>query len=198
MIYTIDTDKCREKGVPLAELWATLFLKFTPSIQTVFEEMLQKQRIVKDISQEYLITQPWNDLISEVILNSEPGMPNDSSFETLAEALSEIFPKGKKEGTTQYWRGNKRELSLRLKKFFKLYGNSYTSDQILEAARKYVEGFNGNYIHMRILKYFIWKDSRVTLSDGTTQVVEVSDLANYLENSNQEDCLKEDWTSILN
>ena len=78
----------------------------------------------------------------------------------------------------------KREISLRLKKFFKLYDNTYTDEQILTAAKNYVETFNGQYNYMRVLKYFIWKDEKKLTEDEKIQVVEISDLANYIENAN--------------
>ena len=108
----------------------------------------------------------------------------------------EIFPKGKKEGTCHYFKGNKKDNVLKLKKFFKLYGK-YTDQQILNAARNYVASFNGNYAYMRILKYFIWKDEIKVNSEGTRYVEEVSDLANLIENAGHEDTLRNDWTVEL-
>ena len=107
----------------------------------------------------------------------------------------EIFPAQKKQGTCHYFRGNRKDISLRLKKFFKLYGNSYTKEQILEAARKYVASFNGNYSYMRILKYFIWKDERKTDSEGKGYIEETSDLASYIDNNGEES--NNDWTAEL-
>ena len=133
-----------------------------------------------------------------VLLDSDDESQPEEAVEGLAEKLMKIFPQGKKEGTSQYWRGNKREITLRLKKFFKLYGNHYEYEDILTAAQKYIESFNGRYTYMRVLKYFIWKDEKRVSEDGVLKVIEVSELANYLENAGQEDDLKEDWTSNIN
>ena len=108
-----------------------------------------------------------------------------------------IFPSGKKEGTSLYWKGNRKDNKERLQKFFKLYGNKYSDKQIIHAAKKYVESFNGQYAYMRALKYFIWKDEKKMGSDGRKYIEEVSDLASYIENAGQEDDLKSDWTSTL-
>ena len=52
---------------------------------------------------------------------------------------------------------------------------------------------------MRILKYFIWKDEKKRSEDGTGMIVETSDLANYIENSNNsEQSSSNDWTTTLN
>ena len=79
-----------------------------------------------------------------------------------------------------------------------MYGNKYSDEQIIHAAKKYVESFNGQYTYMRALKYFIWKDEKKMGSDGRKYIEEVSDLASYIENAGQEDDLKRDWTSTIN
>ena len=81
----------------------------------------------------------------------------------------------------------------RLNTFFLKYGDSYTDEQILNAARQYVEGFNGNYRYMRLLKYFIFKESL----NANNEVEGGSELLTYIENEGQEDTLKDNWTSTL-
>ena len=102
-----------------------------------------------------------------------------------------VFPEGKKAGTTTYWRGNVKEIKLKLKKFFKRYSDRYTDEQIVQAAQSYVGSFNGDYSFMRVLKYFIWKDARKMDSDGNTFVEEVSDLATIIENGGESN--NENW-----
>ena len=107
-----------------------------------------------------------------------------------------LYPKGKKEGTNAYWRGNLKDNTLRMKKFFKLYGNKFTKEDIINAATNYVQSFNGQYGYMRVLKYFIWKDERKTDGEGKLYVEEVSDLATYIENAGEEQS-KQDWELSL-
>ena len=109
----------------------------------------------------------------------------------------EVFPAGKKEGTSQYWKGNLRDNTLRLAKFFKLYGDKYTDEQLIEAAKNYVSSHNGKYQYMRVLKYFIWKDTRKVNSEGEGYIEEVSDLAAFIENAKDEKDLKDDWVSNM-
>ena len=75
------------------------------------------------------------------------------------------------------------------------FGDAYTDDQIIAAARKYVASFNGDYKYMRLLKYFIWKNDAKRTEEGLS-VEQVSDLATFIENADQED-LRNDWTSTL-
>lgn len=81
----------------------------------------------------------------------------------------------------------------RLKLFFKKYGNEYTDEQIIQATKKYVEGFNGNYTYMRLLKYFIFKEK----VGASGEVEGDSELISYIENAGQTDDLRSDWTTQL-
>lgn len=197
MKYIIDEKLCKDVGIDLPSIFAILLVKSGININQLFDDLLQKQIIIKENNSEelYLVTQRWDDIISNILLDSEQQNPedNDAHLEKLATSLMNIFPAGKKEGTNTYWRGNVRDIKLRLKKFFKLYGNKYTDEQIIEAAKKYVESFNGNYSYMRILKYFLWKDTKRVNSEGN-YIEDVSDLATLLENVDQEN-VDNDWTT---
>ena len=200
MKITIDEDVCKKYGMTMSELLMILLVKLGVNILELGEQMADVQMIVPHdiIDGKYLVTQRWNDTVENIILDSDKYTQPIDRLDQLVIELQKIFPEGKKEGTSQYWRGNKREISLRLKKFFKLYDNTYTDEQILTAAKNYVETFNGQYNYMRVLKYFIWKDEKKLTEDEKIQVVEISDLANYIENANSINDLKDEWTSTLN
>lgn len=200
MKVTIDEDTCVKHGMGVEEVLIVMLVKMGVNIPEELHNLLSKEVLVRkdEIFDQYLVTQRWNEIVETIILDSDIDSQPVDRLEALSIELQKIFPAGKKEGTTQYWRGNKREISLRLKKFFKLYGNTYTDEQILNAAKSYVEGFNSRYSYMRVLKYFIWKDEKKLHEDGETKIIEVSELANYIENADQTDDLKEEWTSILN
>lgn len=141
-------------------------------------------------------TQRWDDVLSNILLDSDSIVePREDDLDTLAKTLMDIFPKGKKEGTNVYWKSNLKDVKLKLKKFFKLYGNHYTNQQIIDAATAYVQSFNGNYSYMRILKYFIWKDEKKVGADGKMYIEEVSELASFIENAGQEE--NNEWTTTV-
>lgn len=73
--------------------------------------------------------------------------------------LRSIYPKGKKQGTGQNWQDSLVSITKRMSLFFKKYGNQWSKDEILDACKRYVESFNGNYQYMQLLKYFIMKDN---------------------------------------
>lgn len=195
MRYVIDTDACEKEGLSLAAILAGMIILSDIDLKELKLE-ITKEGILVEKEGEILITATGRDRVHRVLLSSDKTLPSEDQIETLAIKLMDIFPKGKKEGTSVYWKGNKKDTKLRLQKFFKLYGSTYSNEQILDAAKQYVESFNGNYTYMRALKYFIWKDERKTDSEGHIYVEEVSDLASYIENAGQESETS-DWDIIL-
>jgi hypothetical protein len=112
-------------------------------------------------------------------------------YELLAAQLREIFPKGRKEGTSYMWRDSNSIIAKKLKALVSKYGECFTDEQAINATRKYVESFNGNYRYMQLLKYFI---SKKVVNDG--EVEETSQLLSYIENEGQSDYNNE-WTAEL-
>ena len=196
MNININEEICKKYGLDISEVLAVLLIKTCNDIPKLFSILEEKEIVVRDLLQGYMVTQRWDDVVSTILLDSDVKAPSSDRLENLATQLMEIFPKQKKLGTCHYFRGNRKDIILRLKKFFKLYGK-YTDEQIVTAAKKYVESFNGDYSYMRILKYFIWKDEVKINSEGDRYVDEVSDLANWIENAGQEEDLRNDWTSSL-
>lgn len=197
MTISINEDVCEKNNIQPEELLAILLVKTGVNIPELFKSLEDRRMLVKDIFNNYLVTQRWDDVASTVLLDSDKDKPSPDRIENLAVKLAEIFPKGKKEGTCYYFKGNKKDNILRLKKFFKLYGH-YTDEQILDAAQRYVDSFNGNYTYMRILKYFIWKDDVRKDAEGNGYVDEHSDLANWIENKDSINTTNSDWTTSLN
>ena len=144
---------------------------------------------------KYLVTMGYDERLSSILLDSDKDRQPQDRIELLASQMMELFPALKKVGSSQYFRGNRKDVTLRLKKFFKLYGNKFSNEQILAATKKYVESFNGNYTYMRVLKYFIWKDEKRVDSDGMGYVNEISDLATYIENNGKE--FNTEWAANL-
>lgn len=187
MTISINDKVCKENGITVAQLLALLLVKTGENIPKLLEELKSKEMIVEEqslLEKTYTITQRWDNVCCNVILSSDKDVPIDTHIEELAKALMELYPKGKKPGTNTYWRGNLKDTKLRLKKFYKLYGNKYTDTQILEATKKYIED-HIDLSYMRVLKYFIWKDVHKVDSEGVGYIEETSDLASYIENEGQ-------------
>ena len=181
MKYSIDENIAKQHHLSLSELLLLLLVKDGCNIPKMLENLMKRECVVKDMFNDYLITQHWNDEVQKILLESDEDVPKDNDLNYLVGQLRELFPKGIKTGSAA-WRGNVREIKLRLQKFFKIYDNRYSDEELIEATRKYVESFNGNYTYMRILKYFILKDEVKLNEEGCRYVEQVSELANFLEN----------------
>lgn len=181
MKYSIDEKTALKHHLDINEILALMLLKQGCNIPILIDGMLKRELIVQDMFGNYIITEHWDDELQKVLLESDKDVPKDTDLNYLVGQLREIFPKGIKTGSAA-WRGNVREIKLRLQKFFKIYENIYSDEAIIEATRKYVESFNGNYTYMRILKYFILKDEIKIDEEGNRYVEQISELANFLEN----------------
>lgn len=195
MKYVINEEVCNKYNLNLSSFLLLLFLKTDSSLKETIKSLIERG-IVVEREGELLINTAWSTICDNILLNADSEIPIEESLDTLASTLMNIFPKGKKNGTNYYWRGNKKDIKLRLQKFYKLYGNKFSSETIIRATENYVKSFNGNYTFMRLLKYFIWKDERKIDGEGKSYILETSDLADFIENEGQGEEVN-DWTSTL-
>lgn len=195
MKFTIDSKICEKHNLSLSEVLGLLLVKFSKegNCQGTMDKLVSDEKLIslgdpEDPYSIYHITQRWDDEVSSILLEAEKSLPKADRVENLVKQMRELFPTGMKVGSSA-WRGNVRELKLRMQKFFKLYGD-YSDEQILEATKKYVDSFNGNYTYMRILKYFIMKSETKNYMNEegimVSQLEDVSELANFLDNPEQE------------
>ena len=199
MKFYIDTDECAKLNIPVstALYLAALYYKETIGRKT-FEESLSRGLVnfsgydkfyePKDVT----ITQAGVDFVESIFLNSEikPKANEGDRFEVLANQLRELFPKGRKQGTNLMWRGSTYEVVKKLKTLIKKTGVEFSNEQALEATKRYIQSFNGNYSFMQVLPYFILKQIPV---NGVYE--EKSQLLSYMEN--EEEINKNDWTGDL-
>lgn len=200
MNFTIDEEACKKVKLSIPETLMILLVKTGVNLEELLKTMKEKQMLVEEhtlMGKTLLVTQRWNDLCEGALLSADSAIPKGDRLNKLAKSLMDCFPEGKKEGTSQYWRGNIRDVTLKLQKFFKLYGNKYSDEQIISATQRYVSSYNGKYQYMRVLKYFICKNERKVDSEGVGYIEEVSDLAAYIENEGQEKNLRDDWMSTM-
>lgn len=203
MKLVMDSEVIEKLKIPfdLAMVLASVYFK-SPATNDTWENARRHGYIdyssinCHGIPQGINLTEQGRELFENIFLDSELGGVPDR-FEVLAQKLMEVFPKGKQPGGKYFFRGNVKDVSLKLKKFFKKYGSTYTDDQIIDAAKRYVASFNGNYTYMRLLKYFIWKMVPKVGNDGVTYMDEVSELADYISNETDNTANSEDWTVNL-
>lgn len=185
--YVIDEEVCEKYRLEIPELLVILLLSCDKTFDDTLDNLIKRGIIEEEktlLGKDYKITLSWYEKIMNLLADGALKSDNDiiiNRIDELAEKLQELFPKGKKDGTNKYWRGNIRDIKLKLKKFFVKYGDKYTNEEIINATQSYVNSFNGDYRFMRTLQYFIFKDERRVGGE------EGSDLATILENAGQTD-----------
>ena len=201
MRYVISTKALKDKNLKEEEVLVVLLIRVCDDIPGLLERLSNKGYIKKNddlFGKGYQINETFLNRVRAALLSNDPDVPKEDVLDNLASKLMELYQRRKKAGTTSYWRGNKKEIREKLQKFYKLYGNKFTDEQIIEATRKYVASFNGNYSYMRVLKYFIIKDEKTENSEGRCSINQVSDLATLIENAGQENgSLDNDWSAEL-
>ena len=141
-----------------------------------------------------MVSDKIKDLISTIAIDSDKNViDKDSEFIELANELRELYPAGRKEGTTYMWRGTTAEIAKKLKTLVVKYKYSFTREQVLKATKDYINSFNGNYKKMRLLKYFILKSEK----DADDNINIISELMTLIENEGHTEAQRDDWMSTM-
>ena len=197
MKITIDEKACKKHKLTLSEAIVALAIRCREDGD--ISNMLEKEVLVKREGQ-YYVTQHWSDVLDEIVAESSGAVEkSDEELVELSKKMRELYPQGKMKDrcgrlTPYYYRCNNSEIVKKLKKFFTIFG-SVSDEDILDATKRYVASFQGNYAGMRLIKYFILKDDVKPSEDGTDHVEQISDLATFLENKESEEEIntQEDW-----
>lgn len=197
MKYNIDPKECKKRGISVgtAIFLLSLYLK-SPIDADVIKSAIDEGLICySDVegdntpSEVYLTTKGIQE-IETLILNSDYPTKDDGRDEylLLAKNMRELYPKGLKPGTNQMWRDSIPMVANRLKALKKKFEVEFTSEEALEATKKYINSFQGDYTYMQVLKYFICKKD---LSTGEVN----SQLLAFLDNDTE--VINNDWQTTL-
>lgn len=188
---SINKDVLEKNNLSMDEFLVLLLTYNKANIQEVKQSLVEKG--LADFSvfdDELVISSTTKDLITSITIDSDVKViSKDKEFKELADKLKELFPKGKKAGTTYMWRDSTAVIARKLKTLVVKYDYQFTEEQAIKATKAYVESFNGDYTYMQLLKYFILK----TLPDGEIK----SDFMSYIENEGDENDMGSDWNTSL-
>lgn len=196
MKLTIDQTVLDKNGLTLEEFLVLFLGAKDVDIESVSQSLIAKGLADKDLfsNGRIVISDKVKDLVSTISIDSDKNViDKDSEFTELATELREIYPAGRKDGTTYMWRGTTAEVAKKLKTLVVKYGYTINREDVLKATKEYVNSFNGNYRYMQLLKYFILKS--VKDADGNVDIK--SELMSLIENSDQIDAQRDDWVSNM-
>lgn len=152
----------------------------------ICESLWEKSYLIKE-SDGYSWNKNLNNKLNGWLASSSISRTKQIENEELAKSLQELFPKGFKEGTVYHWRDSSKIIAERLAVFANKFG-VYSPEEIINATKRYVDSFNGNYKYMQVLKYFILKPDKNIGGN-------ISMLASYLEN--KEKANNQEWTTEI-
>lgn len=157
-------EKLEKRGYVITYIYETDH-SYTPPVEHYSWTLLErgKQQIAENCLQDQKVIK----VASERAINER--------CQALAIKLMEVYPLGNKPDTSLKWRGNQRSVAEKLKKLI-LEGFEFTDKEAIEATKAYVGSFNGIYTTMRILPYFIKKN---TITGG--ELNKTSDFMDYVE-----------------
>ena len=196
MKLTIDQTILDKNGLTLEEFLVLYLGAKDVDIESVSQSLIAKGLANKDLffNGRIVVSDKVKDLVSTISIDSDKNViDKDSEFTELATELREIYPAGRKDGTTYMWRGTTAEVAKKLKTLVVKYGYTINREDVLKATKEYVNSFNGNYRYMQLLKYFILKSVRD--ADGNVDIK--SELMSLIENSDQIDAQRDDWVSNM-
>ena len=192
MKLIIDSDACLNNGTCIGEVLLLYEYALKISPESMKQSLIDKGYITSagNLFDRYTATDKAVKLLDNVLADSS--VDDDTKITELATKLKELYPKGKKEGTNQFWADGVSIIVKRLKIFYKKYG-FYDNDVIIKATENYIKSFNGDYRFMKTLKYFLWSEK----VNKAGEVEPTSDLLTYIENAGEIDELSNDWLNDL-
>ena len=192
MRYTID-DAILSKYNLTEEEFIALVVSFRDlDIQRGNDNLIAKGIADRNIydKTKIVLSDNTKNMISSIIVDSDKETINrEEEFLDVAQSLRELYPKGKKPGTTYMWKDSNTIIAQKLKTLVVKFGYKFTKEQAIEATRRYIESFRGDYRYMQLLKYFILKTDRST---GEIR----SDFMSYIDNENQGE-VNSNWLSEI-
>ena len=192
MKLIIDSDACLNNGTCIGEVLLLYEYALKISPESMKQSLIDKGYITSagNLFDRYTATDKAVKLLDNVLADSS--VDDDTKITELATKLKELYPKGKKEGTNQFWADGVSIIVKRLKIFYKKYG-FYDNDTIIKATEDYIKSFNGDYRFMKTLKYFLWSEK----VNKAGEVEPTSDLLTYIENAGEIDEVNNDWLNEL-
>ena len=197
MKYIIDTEILEREDIGLDEvLYLLSVYKKKPINFNTIQKVKVENKILKfeNPKDPVKITPKGQTLIESILAKSKIHVSSNNleRYRVLADKMREAYPKGLKPGTNYQWRDSTAIIADRLMKLVAKHNIEFTDEEAVEANKRYIASFNGNYKYMQILKYFISKQKPV---DGAP-AEQNSQFLSFLQN--EEGIIEnQDWTANL-
>lgn len=167
----------KNEGLTLLD-FATLLCYYsggTKSKISLSAIQLKKKGLLRSEGFELVAVECIEKIIDGWLNNTTYERNEKERYLELANKLRALYPEGRKAGTNYMWRDSQVAIAKKLKSLTDKFGAHFTDEQAIEATKRYIASFNGDYRFMQLLKYFILK------RDNDKQE-ETSQLLSFIEN----------------
>lgn len=188
MKLIIDETEIKKSKLSLPEVLLLILIYRNVNIDEL-KKSLQEEGLISSSPQGLSLTEKSR----KKLLSVNKILTSNINYEDLAKKLQNIYPKGRKEGTTCMWRDSVAMIASKLRTLVIKYNCSFTEEQAINIVKEYVDSFNEDYTYMQVLKYFLLKST--TFSNGDREVT--SEFMSRLENYGQDNIITKDWSSNL-
>lgn len=197
MKYIIDTEILEREGIGLDEaLYLLSVYKKKPINFNTVQKAKVENKILKfeNPRDPVQITPKGQSYIESILAKSKIHVSSDNlgRYRALADKMREVYPKGLKPGTNYQWRDSTAIIADRLIKLVAKYNVEFTDEEAVDATKRYIASFNGNYRYMQILKYFISKQKPIEGAPAEQN----SQFLSFLQNE-EGTTENQDWTANL-
>lgn len=165
MNITINENILKKYSLTLNEFLVLYLCSQEVDIEDTIQDLILMGIVDRDLHNKAsaVVSNNTKELIASIIIDSDKAVVNeDKEFDQLAKKMRELYPEGRKAGTTYYWRDSIPVISRKLKTLVAKFGVKFTEEEALDATRRYIASFNGDYRFMQLLKYFILKTDKNT------------------------------------
>lgn len=185
MKLTINIDDKELDKLNLSKADLMLLLYFTYKDREIYlqescTKLHTRNYLISNVSNPTIIDYNLNpgtmDILEQLITSNVK--PKSLDLKNLAIKLKDMFPKGKKPGTSQYWTEGISLIETRLKLFIRKFGE-FKEEDIIKATQNYLDEMENNP-YMRTLKYFIFKNEI-----KNNIIEETSELYTYITHLNE-------------
>lgn len=191
MNVTINSSVLQKYNLSIKEFLVLYLCFLETDIEKTINSLVEKRIADKNLYNniDLILSDNTKELIATILVESDKAVVNNQEkFNQLAEKMRDLYPAGKKPGTTYYWKDSVPIIARKLETLVSKFNVNFTEEEVLNATKRYIDSFNGDYRYMQLLKYFILKTDRTT---GEVR----SELLAFLANEDEEDSA--DWTTNL-
>lgn len=149
-------------NLSMGEFLVMLLGYWNISYEECYNNLVEKKIIGADVFHNLgiVLSDNTRELITRILTESDAKLDDCGieNFEELATELQNIYPDGRKSGTTYLWRGTVEEIAQKLRYLVLKYNFHFTKEEAIQATKEYVASFNDTK-YMSLLKYFILRTS---------------------------------------